>query len=92
MIQIALSKRHKETNPFYIREVLCQRLNLLMVQKIHILLSHLIKRIIPLNAHGRNFNPMAVLPVASRSGNLTQVDLRVKIGGKCIAVVAPVTV
>ncbi len=70
----------------------CQRLDLLVVQQVHILLAHLIEVVLPLDAHGRDLHPVAVLPVAAGGRNLAQVDLRVEVGGKGIAVVAAVAV
>ena len=64
----------------------------LVVQQVHILVAHLIEVVFPLDAHSRDLHPVAVLPVAAGSGHLAQVDLRVKVGGKGIAVVAAVAV
>ena len=77
---------------FCLRDVLCQRLDLLVVQQVHILVAHLIEVVLPLDAHGRDLHPVAVLPVAAGSGHLAQVDLGVEVGGKSIAVVAAVAV
>ena len=63
-----------------------------MVQQVHILVAHLIEVVLPLDAHGRDLHPVAVLPVAAGSGHLAQVDLGVEVGGKSIAVVAAVAV
>ena len=92
VIQIALSKGHKETNSLYSRNCLGKRLDFLVMKKIHILIANLVKIIFPLNGHRRNFHPMSILPVASRSAYLTKVDLRVKVGCKCIPMVSSVAV
>ena len=63
-----------------------------MVQQVHIFLAHLIKVIFPFDAHGRDFYPVAVLPVRAGCGNLTEIDFRVKVGGERIAVIAAVAV
>ena len=64
----------------------------LVVQQVHILLAHLVELVLPLDAHSGDLHPVAVLPVAAGGGHLTQVDLRVEVGGKSIAVVAAVAV
>ena len=92
MCQIALSKGHKETDPLYSRYIFCKGLNFLMMQQIHIFLANLWKIIFSFNFHWFCFYPVTILPVRTVCGNLTQVDLRVKIGCKRIAVVAAVTV
>ena len=40
-------------------------LDLLVVQQVHILVAHLIEVVLPLDAHGRDLHPVAVLPVAA---------------------------
>ena len=92
MIQIALAKGHEEADAFCLRDVLCQRLNLLVVQQVHILVAHLIEVVLPLDAHSRNFYPVAVLPVAAGGGHLAQIDLGVEVGGEGVAMVAAVAV
>ena len=92
MIQIALSECHEETDSFHPRDILRQRLYFFMMQQIHILLPHLVKIILSLNAHGRDLHPVAVFPVAARCGYLPQIDLRVKISGKRISMISAITV
>ena len=92
MVEIALAEGHEEADALCLRDVLCQRLDLLVVEQVHILLAHLVEIVLPLDAHGRDLDPVAVLPVAAGSGHLAQVDLRVKVGGKGIAVGAAVAV
>ena len=92
MIQIALSKSHKETNTFYARDCLCKRLYLLMVKKVHILLSDLIKIVLSLYFHWRNLHPMSVFPVASRCTYFTKIDFRIKVCRKCISMITAITV
>ena len=92
VIQIALTKGHKEANALCLRDVLGKGLDLLVVQQIHILVAHLIEVVLALDAHGRDLHPVAVLPVAAGGGHLAPVDLRVEVGGKGIAVVAAVAV
>ncbi len=90
--QIALAEGHEEPDAPDAGDILCQRLDLLVVQQIHILLSHLIEVILPLDAHSGYLHPVTILPKAAGSGDLPQVDLRVKIGGKGVAVVAAIAV
>ena len=63
-----------------------------MMEQIHILITYTVKIVFSLDAHGRNFYPVTILPVAARCGNLAKINLRIKIGGKRIAVVAAVAV
>ena len=63
-----------------------------MVQQVHILLSHVLEIVVPLDAHRGDLHPFTVLHIASGRGNLPQVDLRVEVGGKGIAMVAAVAV
>ena len=92
VIQIALSKSHKETNPFYTRDCFCQRLDFLMVKQVHILISHLVKLIFSLNSHRRDFHPVSVFPVASRCTYFTEIDFRIKVCGKCISMISAIAV
>ena len=92
MIQVALSKGHKEADALYLRNIQSQTLNLLVVEQVHILAAHLVEVVFPLDAHRGDFHPVSVLPIASGSGNLPQIDLRVEVGGEGVAVVAAVAV
>ena len=92
MVEVALAERHEEADPLCLRDVLGQRLDLLVVEQVHVFLAHLVKVVLPLDAHGRDLHPVAVLPVAAGGGDLPQVDLRVEVGGKSVAVVAAIAV
>ena len=92
MIKIALPESHEEPNSFYLRQMLSERFNFLVMEKIHIFLPDLLEIILPLNAHSRHLNPVSVLPVGSGSGNFTEINFRIKVRCKRIAVVTPVTV
>ena len=92
MVKVALAESHKEADALDIGQVFAQGLNFLVMQQVHILLADLIEVVFPLDAHGRNLDPLAVLHVAAGSGDFAQVDFGVKIGGKGIAVVAAVAV
>ena len=92
MIQIALTECHKEANALDARNGLCQRLNFFVMQQIHVLVTDLIEGVFPLDAHCRNLNPVAVLPVAARCADFAQIDFRIEVGCKSVAVIAAVTV
>ncbi len=92
MGQVALAKGHKEPDPLDAGNVLCQGLDLFVVQQVHVLVAYLVKIVLPLDGHGRNFHPVAIFPVGTRSRHFPQVDLRVEVGGKGIAVISPVAV
>ena len=92
VIQIALSKSHEETNTFYTWDCFCKRLNLFMVEQIHILVSNLVKVIFSLDIHRRDFYPVSVFPVASRCTYFTKIDLRVKVCRKCVSMITAVAV
>ena len=92
VIQIALSESHEETNTFYTRDCFCKRLNLLMVEQIHILVSNLVKVIFSLDIHRRDFYPVSVFPITSRCTYFTKIDLRVKVCCKCISMITAVAV
>ena len=92
MVKVALAESHKEADALDIGQVFAQGLNFLVMQQVHILLADLIEVVFPLDAHGRNLDPLAVLHVAAGSGDFAQVDFGVKVGGKGVAVVAAVAV
>ena len=92
MIEVALTEGHEETDALHIRQVLAEGLDLLVVQKVHILLADLVEGILALDAHGRDLHPLAILHVAARCGYLAEVDLRVEVGREGIAVVTAVAV
>ena len=82
MVKVALAESHKEADALDIRQVFAQGLNFLVMQQVHILLADLIEVVFPLDAHGRNLDPLAVLHVAAGSGDFAQVDFGVKVGGR----------
>ena len=83
-----MKKRIRLTSGRFLRE----GFDLLVVQQVHILLADLIEGIRALNAHSRDFDPVAVFPITAGRGNLAQVDLRVEVCRKRITVVAAVAV
>ena len=92
MIEVALTEGHEEADALHIRQVLAEGLDLLVVQKVHILLADLVEGILALDAHGRDLHPLAVLHVAARCGYLTEVDLRVEVGREGIAMITAVAI
>ena len=92
MGEIALAEGHKEAYPFDLGYIKGKRLDFLMVEKIHILPPYFIKVIFTFYAHGRDFYPMPVFPIATRSRNLAQIYFGIEVGRKRIAVVTAVTV
>ena len=92
VIEVALTEGHEETDALHVRQVLAEGLDLLVMQKVHVLLADLVEGILALDAHGRDLHPLAVLHVAARCRYLTEVDLRVKVSREGIAVVTAVAV
>ncbi len=67
------------------------------MQQVHVLLADFVKHVFALNAHGRDFDPVALavcigVPVAARCRNFAQVDFGVEVRRKLVAVIAAVTV
>ena len=92
VVEVALAEGHEEADALSLRDVLGQRLDLLVMEQVHVLFAHLIEVVLPLDAHGRDLDPVAVLPVAAGGRDLAQVDFRVEVGGEGVAVVAAVAV
>ena len=92
MCQVALSEGHEKADALDSRNVQGKALDLLMVKQVHILLSHTVEIVDALDLHGLCLYPVAVLPVGAFGGNLADIDLRVKIRCKRIAMVAAVAV
>ena len=92
MCKIALSEGHEETDSLYSRNILCKRLDLLMMEKVHILFSYLGEIVFSLYGHGGNLYPVTVLPVASRRAYLTEIHLRVKVCSEGISMITTITV
>ena len=90
--QIGLTEGHEEADALHARNILRQGLDLLVVEQVHVLVADLIEVVLALDAHRRDFNPVTVLPVRAGRGYLTQIDLRVEVGRKRVAVVAAVAV
>ena len=92
MHQVALPEGHKEPDALYAGNILGKGFNFLVVQQVHVLHAHAVEIVFTLDLHGLGLNPVTVLPVGAVGGNLAQVDFRVEVGGKRIAVVAAVAV
>src|SRR5699024_9333801 len=54
--------------------------------------AHLGEIILQLDAHGRDLDPFSVLPVRAGGGNLSEVQFRLEVCGKWIAVIAAIAV
>ena len=63
-----------------------------MVKQVHILLAYLLEVVHALDLHRLCLYPVAVLPVGALSGHLADIDLRVKVSGEWVSVVAAVAV
>ena len=63
-----------------------------MVEQVSILLPHLRKRVALVHTHRRHFLPFAPLPVAAILRDLPNVDFRVKIRGKGVAMITRIGV
>ena len=92
MRQIALSKGHKETDTFYARNIFCQRFDFFMMKQIHIFFADLWEIIFSFDLHRLSLYPVTILPVRTVCGHFPQIDLRVKVGGKRIAMISSVAV
>ena len=92
VVKVALAEGHEEADALGLRDVLGEGLDLFVVEQVHVFLAHLVEVVLPLDAHSRDLDPVAVLPVAAGGGHFAQVDLRVEVGGEGIAVVAAVAV
>ena len=92
MVQIALAKGHEETDALDLWHVAAQGLDLLMMQKVHILLAHALEVVFPLDAHSGDLDPLAVFHIGARCRDLAQVDLRIEVRGKGIAMIAAIAV
>ena len=97
VVEIALAKRHEETDALDARNVLGEGFNFFVVEEVHVLLADLCEVVFTLDAHGRNFNPVALavlvrVPVAARSRNFAEVDFRVEVRCKLVTVIATIAV
>ena len=63
-----------------------------MVEQIHILLSDSLKIVLSLYLHRLRLHPAAVFPVGAFGRYLTDIDFRIKVCGKGIAVITSVAV
>ena len=90
--EVALTEGHEEADTLDARDIERQRLDFLMMQEVHVAVADLREIIDALNLHRLCFDPAAVLPVAALCGDFADVDLRIEVGGKGVAVVAGVAV
>ena len=90
--KVALAECHEESDPLDLGEVPSQSLDLLVVEKIHILLSYLGEIILSLDLHRLSLYPLTVLHIRTVSGYFTEIDLGIKVRSERITVVSSVTV
>ena len=97
VVEVALAERHEEADALHARDVLGERFDFFVVQQVHVLLADFVEHVFTLDAHGRDFDPMALavfvgIPVAARSGNFAEVDFGVEVRGELVTMVAAVAV
>ena len=92
MGQIALTKGHKESDALDAGDIQCKAFDFFVVQQVHILFADTLKGVLAFDFHWFGLDPMTVFPVRAVGRNFADVDFRVKVGGKGIAVVAAVAV
>ena len=92
MRQIALAKRHKEANAPDPLDVLREGLQLLVMEEVHILFADFGEVVDALDLHRLRLDPRTVLPIAAVCRYLADVDLRIEIRRKGVAMVAAVAV
>src|SRR5262245_61703915 len=96
VIQVTISKCHPKTRPFDCREVLDERLQLLMIK--HVTSTRPDHRIVKHHPHcirahywWRRY-PIAAVPMSCGLGNFPQVDFRVEIRCECLPMIPPVRI
>ena len=92
MLEITVAEGHPEAPALYLGHVLAQRLHLLVVEQEHLARADLGEIEDAGDLHRSGGHPVAVLPVAAIGGHLTDVDLRIEVGGEGVAVIAGVAV
>ena len=92
MRQIALAERHKEADALDPLDVLREGLQLLVMEEVHILFADFGEVVDALDLHRLRLNPRTVLPIAAVCRYLADVDLRIEIRRKGVAMVAAVAV
>ena len=92
MSQVTLTEGHEEADPLDSRHIERQRFDLLMVKQVHIFHADAVKIILSLDLHRFRLYPVSIFPVRTVCRHLPDIDLRVKISCKRIAVVAAVAV
>ena len=92
MVEVALTESHEKAYALYALDVERQRLQLFVVQQIHILFAHALEVVDALYLHRLGLDPLAVLDVAALCRNFAYVYLGVEVGRDGVAVVAAVAV
>ena len=93
MGEVLVGKGHPEPGPLESFEVLHQGLQFLMVHQEALFGADALGKIVTHRpGEGVGFHPLAVLPVAAALRDLADVDLRIEVGGKGLAMVAGIAV
>src|SRR3546814_8274198 len=69
-----------------------QAFALLMIHEVHGLWPNLLEIELLLHRHRRGLDPVSIFPVARDRGHLADIDLRIEIGRKMLAMIATVAV
>jgi len=92
MGEVALAKSHEKADAPHTRDMFRERLELFVVEKVHIPLPDPFKRITAFDFHRRGLNETTVFKVAAIRRDFTDINLGVEIRGERIPVVAAVAV
>ena len=90
--QVFLPEGHPEAGALDGREVLHQRLQLLVVKQVGVARPDVRIGQVLVDFHGFRLHPFSILIVTSVLGNLADVDFRVEVGGESLMMVARVAV
>ena len=92
MGQVFLSESHPETCPLDGRVIFHQGFQFLMIQQIGIPLPDIRIGQHLMDFQWSGFHPVSVFIIPSVLGNLTDIDFRIEIGGKCLSVITGITI
>ena len=92
MLDIFIAEGHPETDTLDFRQVRFQAFDFLMIHEVHVLGADGLKIELLLHRHGWGFNPVAIFPMAGNRSHFANVDFRVEIGGKGLAMVAAIAI
>src|SRR5690606_8108106 len=92
-LEVAVSETHPELGLFQGREILAERLKFFMVHAVDIVGANLIRTGEGLlERHCRRRDKLAILPVTSFCADFTDVDLRIEVSRKGIAMIATIDI